>query len=783
MSSYPSIEEYSNALQASKRTIRDPLLSQGVVQLNNWGIPLARNGTFALTYKITAKGRDYAFRCFQRDRPGMHDRYAAISSHLKDTSISYFVEFEYLSDGITIMQRNYPAIRMDWAEGEPLGSYIEWNIKDSGRLRVLRQQLHGMAFALEGAGIAHGDIQTNNILVAPSGEIHLVDYDGMYVPSIARMGALESGHRNFQHPERENKSPYDATLDRFAFALMHCSLSALIENPTLWKTLAGDPEALLLRATDFAATDMSAGFKQLVKLPSSGPAFVRLKAICDAPYDQIPTFNDFLAGRNTPVARRAGGVKQESQSSSANTIWYKEASRESVTSISSQAPVPTQRQSEALPVRILDAKEYQKCMEAIGDEVVAIGQVKNVARNKPGATRLFARVTLGSQAQASLTVILWSAGMRSMSASGLEIDESWLGKWVAVSGKITLKPDAWGPPSPAIVVDRAQQIEILTSGAARYRLSKDNASKSPSMANRPTPAPSPSPAPNRSLLSDLQGSVTPTSLPPAPPPMSAGNIDPTPSDGPSGWIIFCILTGVVVLIVLFALFMSQASSGAGGAGGAGGTTTPQPIIESATQSPQPMEPLSYFTNFGVTPMALAQSCWAQDPSRIYFAVPVACNRAYSLPTFQASAPIEDIQQCNVGVLSVNGSSFCLSPLNDGQASTLRKSSLFDVCWIDQRGEFCETAGIGLYASDFCCPDEFGTEYLNSFVFEKKEGSKWTSDGSITLVRETTPNYCSGATPNYYQGSAPIDTSGSFDFRIRNRIDGYISQVKLRVTNI
>jgi len=297
---YPSIDEYLAAMQAHARTVRDPLLASGSVEMGRWGTPLARSGTFALTFKVTASGRDYAFRCFQRDRAGMHRRYTAIHKALNRAPLPYFVDFAYLDPGIAVNGQTYPAIRMDWAAGEPLGAFIEANLRDTGRLRALLQQLHGMALALESAGIAHGDVQSNNILVAPTGELKLVDYDGMYVPGIASMGALETGHRNFQHPQRERNNPFDATLDRFSFALLHTAVSALVENPSTWTQLKADPEALLLRAADFADPARSSAFEALTKMPATGPAFQRLRDICARPYQSIPTFADFVAGRGAP---------------------------------------------------------------------------------------------------------------------------------------------------------------------------------------------------------------------------------------------------------------------------------------------------------------------------------------------------------------------------------------------------------------------------------------------------------------------------------------------------
>ncbi|QLQ08322.1 MAG: hypothetical protein HZY76_21580 [Anaerolineae bacterium] len=52
---------------------------------------------------------------------------------------------------------------------------------------------------LQTHGIAHGDLQHGNVLVAAD-ELRLIDYDGMYVPPLSGRESHEIGHRNYQHP-------------------------------------------------------------------------------------------------------------------------------------------------------------------------------------------------------------------------------------------------------------------------------------------------------------------------------------------------------------------------------------------------------------------------------------------------------------------------------------------------------------------------------------------------------------------------------------------------------
>ena len=323
---YPTITEYTDALQAPKLAILDPKLAGGRVEPRSWdGAPFARLGQFALTFKITAGGRDHAFRCFQSERPGMRDRYSAISDVMGSGSLPGLVAFDYQQAGIRVGSQSYPAIRMDWASGTSLGSYVESNVRKASVLRALQQKLHALSMSLTRAGIAHGDIQSNNILVGSDGTLTLVDYDGMFVPRIAKLGAIETGHRNFQHPERTTENPFDANLDRFSFALLHTTIGALAERPGLWSEFASDNDAIILRESDLADPASSRAFTALLSLPISGAFAQRLTAIASAPYASTPSFDDFIAGTNIPTAR-AGGRSSRSGNSSAGQAsvapWY-----------------------------------------------------------------------------------------------------------------------------------------------------------------------------------------------------------------------------------------------------------------------------------------------------------------------------------------------------------------------------------------------------------------------------------------------------------------------------
>ena len=112
---YPGIGAYTDAMASINTTVVDSVLSGGDVENNSWGMPLARSGSFAYTFKINTRSGDYAFRLFQTERKGMQTRYKAISDELAAHPNKFFVDFEYLTQGIRVEGEIFPAIRMRWA--------------------------------------------------------------------------------------------------------------------------------------------------------------------------------------------------------------------------------------------------------------------------------------------------------------------------------------------------------------------------------------------------------------------------------------------------------------------------------------------------------------------------------------------------------------------------------------------------------------------------------------------------------------------------------------------
>lgn len=261
---YPTGGQYREALQNTKLCFSDPALAGGDVMMDQLGMPKPISGASASVFTIgNADGRQWAVKCFTRFVDDQETRYRRISETLQTVNKPWRVEFEYLPDGVLCNGKRYPVLKMEWVRAVGLISFIEQHLLDRNALARLAVTFAKMVEDLSALGIAHGDLQHGNILVTSSGALKLIDYDGMFVPCLAQMGACENGHVNYQSPTRTMNTwgPY---LDNFSAWIIYASLVALTIEPTLWTLLhnQGD-EALLFHHDDFVNYRSSRAFMAL----------------------------------------------------------------------------------------------------------------------------------------------------------------------------------------------------------------------------------------------------------------------------------------------------------------------------------------------------------------------------------------------------------------------------------------------------------------------------------------------------------------------------------------
>jgi serine/threonine protein kinase len=459
--SYPTLEQYTEALQYPDKALIDPALKAGSLKTTGLGLPLALCGGFALTYIVTTGGKKYAVRCFHKKSSNLEKRYEAISKKIKSLNSPYFVDFAFQSQGVRIAGGVFPVVKMAWATGETLASFVEANYRNKISLANLQGALQKLAAYLELNSIAHGDIQPENLMISGQGNtLQLIDYDGMYVPEISSLGSAEIGQRNFQHPKR-NEKLWNGQLDRFAFISLHCALKTLQADASYWDKTQSDQSAIIFRANDFSSPATSQIFRELSTKHVEVKHFAQ---ICSADLAKIPSLSDFISGKNIP----------------AEQIVY-------------VSPAATQKPVYLSAYPVVNALNFDDVTAFIGDVVEMIGQIVEVKedRSKHGAPYVF--INFGPWKGQIAKVNIWSEGLAAMKN---QPSSSWVGSWISVIGLVdpvfSKRTRHWNYEHVSITITQQGQLKQISQSEAQFRLSTTRGSGSQ----------------NRQILSGMQGGRT-----------------------------------------------------------------------------------------------------------------------------------------------------------------------------------------------------------------------------------------------------------------------------------
>jgi serine/threonine protein kinase len=367
----------------------------------------------------------------------LEKRYNAIAKRLGAINSDYFVRFEFQPNGVRIDGAVYPVVKMAWAEGETLGEFLEREKANAGVCRNLRDALRDLEIFLRANDIAHGDIQPGNLMVSDRGrKVRLIDYDGMFVEELRADRGAELGHRNFQHPGR-TEGAFDQTLDRFSFILLELALDSLSLSPALWDSTRSDGDAFLFRANDFIAPERANVFTALSKFNQLSGHVRDFAAVCTGRFSDVPSLQDFINARNIPTVR----VRLSSP----------------------------EHQAYIAPHSVLDASNYEECLDHVGDRIELIGKVTEVA---PGTTRNkkpYVFVNFGDWRGTTVKIAIWSEGLTKLRVVP---DASWVGRWISVVGLLEPPYINWkyGYSHLSISLTDPGQMTTLSQDEAAFRL-------------------------------------------------------------------------------------------------------------------------------------------------------------------------------------------------------------------------------------------------------------------------------------------------------------------------
>jgi hypothetical protein len=315
-----------------------------------------------------------------------------------------------------------------------------------------------------------------------------------------------------------------------------------------------------------------------VRLPKSGIIYQRLRAIAAGSYQEIPSFSDFLNGRNIP--QYEGLATTSGFEPVASTPWYLQS--DGAGEGSNAGPGPTAAAGatgETLkPYQpnypVVSASDSTACSDAADAFVELIGCITDIKHDASGISEPYVTLNFaGSYAFVS------TAGIGSLAAGGMVIDETWNGQWVSISGQ--MRQNATGK-SMGITVISVQQLTLLNAPQARWRLHQADTSTN---AGKPSVK-----LTNANKLEALTPGASGANLASG---LAPPNVTPPKSD--SGWKLPVAIVILLLVVVAIGGLISFASNSDNSSNAPDGAT--QGDTAGVAPPPAPVQPVLYETCF------------------------------------------------------------------------------------------------------------------------------------------------------------------------------------------
>jgi hypothetical protein len=444
----PRGDEYIAAVQNPRTAFNDADLRDCTPESDQFGIPKPYSGGFTATFHLAHQSREWAVRCFTRAISDLQERYAAIDHFLSRSRERFFVGTFYLSQGIRIAGQWYPIIKMQWVKGDTLNAFIEKNIGNAGRIKKLVPEFLALVQRLQQLKIAHGDLQHGNILVR-DGQMVLIDYDGIFLPKLARLKTNEIGHPNYQHPGR-SAGHYDVAIDRFASIVIYMGLRAIAESPKLWAKY-NDSENVLFRAEDFVDLARSGLLRDLSALRALSSDVEKFRGVCKLPFPDVPDLDTFIAGRfrypegaALPAPAASGAPKAAPAPPAPKAV-----------------PPPAVPGGQKAP---LDASNVDLLRRHVGQRVDVVGSVAHYHVSGKGPGQSLVLLNFGAYPVHTLTLVLRAPALKAFQHRGVD-PQVFVGKRIKVSGVLTSYKG-----KPQMEVEGPTQVQLLSGGIAAQQL-------------------------------------------------------------------------------------------------------------------------------------------------------------------------------------------------------------------------------------------------------------------------------------------------------------------------
>jgi hypothetical protein len=253
------------------------------------------------------------------------------------------------------------------------------------------------------------------------------------LPELKNLSSNELGHKNFQHPGR-NESHNGPLLDRFSAIVIYTGLLALSKCPELWEKY-DDGDNILFLSSDFKNVEESPLLLDLSKIPDFAQIADRFRTICKTSFEDIPRMDDFINGN----------------------FSYNEI-------LVTIPPAKITRDQYVL----IAANDFESLRSHIGIQIETVGQITDIYEPKFSTIRQlmpFIFLSFGLYPDQTLTLVIWPKVLYNEFKQKHIKPKNYVGKWVKVNGVLGAYLGR-----PQISIEKNNQIQILTDKSHADRL-------------------------------------------------------------------------------------------------------------------------------------------------------------------------------------------------------------------------------------------------------------------------------------------------------------------------
>lgn len=196
--------------------------------LDSYGRPTFVAGRRGPIFRVRIGSEHFALKCYSHSASAfepLHNLLAELHSPL-------IVAPRLLTQELWVGHSYADVSLYAWVEGPTL----DWELRralrtgEAGHITHLAESFARLCVELLACEWRHGDLKPENIIIEPSGQMRLIDCDGLYHPSLSWQG--QAGTPPYVHPKRQDA--FDEHIDDYSIALIITSLYALATEPSLF---------------------------------------------------------------------------------------------------------------------------------------------------------------------------------------------------------------------------------------------------------------------------------------------------------------------------------------------------------------------------------------------------------------------------------------------------------------------------------------------------------------------------------------------------------------------